>query len=95
MEGANEQEKPRHKHYNKTWKKKWKKGWIEGWQQGYALGELNASRTIVLDIIDVLFPKLTEMAKRHMQKIPAPADLRQLARKIVVAPDRGFLQVLM
>ncbi len=48
-------------------------------------GELNASRSMVLDIIDERFPTLTEMAKRRVQKIQAPADLRQLARKIVVA----------
>jgi len=36
------------------------------------------------------------MAKRRVQKIQAPADLRQLVKKIVVAPDeKSALQVLM
>ncbi len=80
----------------KQWNKRYSKNWKKGWQQGILIGELNASRAIVLDIIDIRFPTLTEMAKRRVQKIQAPADLRQLAKKIVVAPDeKAALQVLM
>ena len=51
---------------------------------------------MVLDIIDVLFPGLTEMAKRRVQKIHVPGDLRQMLKKIVVAPDeKAALQSLM
>ena len=89
-------EKGLEKRLEKGLQKGLQKGMEQGKMLGEVEGELNASRSIVLDIIDVRFPSLTEMAKRRVQKISAPTDLRQLAKRIVVAPDeKSALQALM
>lgn len=75
-------------------------GMQQGIEKGKALGEtegeLKASRSFVLDIVAARFPSLTEMAKRRVQKIDKPANLRQIATGIAVAPDeKTALQALM
>lgn len=76
------------------------KGMQQGIEKGKVMGEtegeLKASRSFVLDIVAMRFPSLTEMAKRRVQKIDKPANLRQIATGIAIAPDeKTALQVLM
>jgi hypothetical protein len=55
--------------------------------EGKAEGELKASQRMVLALIDVRFPSLVELAKRHVKQVKDPETLTQLAKQIAIAPD--------
>jgi hypothetical protein len=55
--------------------------------QSKAEGELKASQRMVLALIDVRFPSLVELAKRHVKQVKDPETLTQLAKQIAIAPD--------
>jgi hypothetical protein len=55
--------------------------------QSKAEGELKASQRMVLALIDVRFPSLIELAKRHVKQVKDPETLTQLAKQIAIAPD--------
>ena len=55
--------------------------------EGKAEGELKASQGMVLALIDVRFPSLVELAKRHVKQVKDPETLTQLAKQIAIAPD--------
>ncbi len=55
--------------------------------EGEAKGELKASQRMVLALIDVRFPSLVELAKRHVKQVKDPETLTQLAKQIAIAPD--------
>ena len=59
----------------------------EGKAEGEAKGELKASQRMVLALIDVRFPSLIELAKRHVKQVKDPETLTQLAKQIAIAPD--------
>jgi hypothetical protein len=52
-------------------------------------GEVRASQRMVLDLIEVRFPQLSETAKQSVKRIKKLEALRQLGRQLAVAPDEA------
>jgi hypothetical protein len=52
-------------------------------------GEIHASQTIVLDLVEIRFPTLAKEAQHHIVQIKAVEALRQLAKQLVKAPDEA------
>jgi len=61
----------------------------EGKAEGEAKGELKASQRMVLDLIEVRFPQLSETAEQSVKRIKKLEALRQLGRQLAVAPDEA------
>jgi hypothetical protein len=63
------------------------KGIVQGIAQGIAQGEVQSSRRTLVDIVQVRFPELTEVAQKQARLCNKPDVLAMLIRQIVTAPD--------
>jgi hypothetical protein len=55
--------------------------------KGMIAGRIEASQRILLDIIEVRFPRLAESAKQPVKRVRRCEKLIQLLKQIAVAPD--------
>ena len=60
-----------------------------------AEGELQAARTMFVNIVSARYPSLTELAKQQATQIDSPAALNILAQKVVTAPDEDAVRWLL
>jgi hypothetical protein len=62
-------------------------GLVEGEERGMVKGELQASRQMVLDAVQVRFPSLLLFAQIQVNIISQPAQLRKLALDLMQASE--------
>jgi hypothetical protein len=62
-------------------------GLEKGRAEGEAEGALNASRQLVLELVEARFPGLKSFAEQRVLKMRKPESLRRLIGQIAVAPD--------
>jgi hypothetical protein len=63
--------------------------YAEGEAKGMIAGKIRASQRMLLDIIEVRFPRLAEPAKQPIKRVRRYEKLIQLAKEIAFAPDEA------
>lgn len=62
---------------------------------GEAKGELKGVREMVVNVVQLRFPALTELARQKVAQIDKPELLKKLHEQVILAPDEASMRVLL
>ena len=79
--------------YNPLWEEHPKVKKIRA--ESEARGEIRSARRMVVNLVEVRFPNLTELAQQEVGRINDPGVLDLLMQKMATAPDESLVRWLL
>jgi hypothetical protein len=65
---------------------------LEAKEEGEVKGEVKAMRQSLIDVVEIRFPALTELATQRAKEMSNLEELRQLMRQATAAPDEATVR---